>query len=64
MNVKLPRTTLLLVGVAICVAACSLARAAEISVAVEPQSARKPIGGDRWGQPACFLFTSKETGKN
>ena len=42
MNVKLHRTTLLLVGVAICVAACSLARAAEISVAVEPQSARKP----------------------
>ena len=42
MNVKLPHTTFLLVAVAICVAACSLARAAEISVAVEPQSARKP----------------------
>ena len=42
MNVKLRRTRLLLVGVAIGVAACSLARAAEISVAVEPQSARKP----------------------
>ena len=37
MNVKLPRTTLLLVSVAICVAG-----AAEIRVAVEPQSARKP----------------------
>jgi peroxiredoxin len=42
MNLKLTRNTRLLVGVAICVAACSLARAAEISVALEPQSARKP----------------------
>jgi peroxiredoxin len=42
MNVKRPRTTLLLAGVALCVAVCSLARAADISVAVEPQSARKP----------------------
>jgi peroxiredoxin len=42
MNVKLARTTCLLLDVAICVVTCSLARAANISVAIEPQSARKP----------------------
>lgn len=42
MNRKLSRIALLLVGFAICVAAFPLARAAEMSVALEPRSARKP----------------------